>query len=202
LQIALYLFIVLHWVACGWHFISTLEEVDTSWVDKDGLADAGVPKLYVTSFYWAVTTLSTVGYGDIYGSTVFERAFCIVVMLCGATLYALCIGSVSHIVASVTRTRDAAAHKRQHMEAFIARYRLPQDLAAQVRSAADFGREPETLIEQHDQLTTELLPPAVQTSVWLYIHGAQIRKIAYLRSLRERHPIFVAAFASSLRERV
>lgn len=46
---------------------------------KDGLEDAPASKLYVTSVYWTVTTLSTVGYGDIFASTIAERTYCILV---------------------------------------------------------------------------------------------------------------------------
>lgn len=46
---------------------------------KDGLEGANASKLYVTSLYWTVTTLSTVGYGDIFASTIAERAYCILV---------------------------------------------------------------------------------------------------------------------------
>lgn len=46
---------------------------------KDGLEGAHASKLYVTSVYWTVTTLSTVGYGDIFASTIAERTYCILV---------------------------------------------------------------------------------------------------------------------------
>lgn len=48
---------------------------------KDGLDGAHASKLYVTSVYWTVTTLSTVGYGDIFASTIAERTYCILVSL-------------------------------------------------------------------------------------------------------------------------
>lgn len=50
---------------------------------KDGLEDAIASKLYVTSVYWTVTTLSTVGYGDIFASTIAERTYCILVSVGG-----------------------------------------------------------------------------------------------------------------------
>lgn len=48
---------------------------------KDGLDGAHASKLYVTSVYWTVTTLSTVGYGDIFASTIAERTYCILVSI-------------------------------------------------------------------------------------------------------------------------
>ncbi|CAN0527472.1 unnamed protein product [Ectocarpus sp. 8 AP-2014] len=69
----------MHWVACGWHLLADMEDADLSWIVKDGLEDAPASTLYVTSVYWTVTTLSTVGYGDIFASTIAERTYCILV---------------------------------------------------------------------------------------------------------------------------
>ncbi|CAM9812112.1 unnamed protein product, partial [Ectocarpus fasciculatus] len=78
-KVVLYILLVMHWVACGWHLLADMEDADLSWIVKDGLEDAPASTLYVTSVYWTVTTLSTVGYGDIFASTIAERTYCILV---------------------------------------------------------------------------------------------------------------------------
>jgi hypothetical protein len=49
--------------------------VECSWLDEGG-CDAGIPvnrevvsDVYITSIYWVITTLTTVGYGDYKGYT-------------------------------------------------------------------------------------------------------------------------------------
>ena len=42
---------------------------------------------YLTAFYWAVTTLTTIGYGDIVPITKSEKIYCIFVMLLGGGFY-------------------------------------------------------------------------------------------------------------------
>lgn len=44
----------------------------------------------MTSVYWTVTTLSTVGYGDIFASTIAERTYCILVSPVVAVLDMVC----------------------------------------------------------------------------------------------------------------
>jgi hypothetical protein len=42
---------------------------------------------YITALYWAVTTMSTVGYGDISASTDAEKTFSVVAMLLGTSVF-------------------------------------------------------------------------------------------------------------------
>ena len=44
--------------------------------------------LYLTSFYFIITTFSTVGYGDISATNPIEKVFCIIIMFLGVTAFA------------------------------------------------------------------------------------------------------------------
>jgi hypothetical protein len=61
-----------------------------SWGDK-----------YVTSAYFTIVGLSTVGFGDITPANTTERILSIVFVLLGALLFAIVIGSVSEIAQQV-----------------------------------------------------------------------------------------------------
>ena len=58
-----------------------------TWVEMNGLVDAPVWAQYVTSSYWAFSTLTTVGYGDISAYTIQERTYSMAMMLVGVTWY-------------------------------------------------------------------------------------------------------------------
>jgi potassium voltage-gated channel Eag-related subfamily H protein 6/hyperpolarization activated cyclic nucleotide-gated potassium channel 2 len=51
----------------------------------------------VTAFYFTVTTLVTVGYGDISASTSIERVFCMVLMLVGVACFTFLAGALGAI---------------------------------------------------------------------------------------------------------
>ena len=58
------------------------------------------------SLYWSLTTLSTVGYGDVTPSTDEEKVLSMIVMIFGSVLYATIIGNVANcmlIIASLPK---------------------------------------------------------------------------------------------------
>ena len=62
--------VIAHIVACIWIFLAKIEENNPdSWIVRSGYADDTDGTVYVASLYWAFTTMSTVGYGDISAKT-------------------------------------------------------------------------------------------------------------------------------------
>ena len=54
--------------------------------------------LYLTAFYFTVTTITTVGYGDISGGTASEKVFCIIIMVVGVVSFSFASGSLASIM--------------------------------------------------------------------------------------------------------
>ena len=59
-----------------------------------------IGEVYVTSMYWTITTMSTVGYGDISGTNSSERIFCAAIMIIGVTLFSYVNGAVASLLAN------------------------------------------------------------------------------------------------------
>lgn len=58
--------ILQHIIACIWIFTARFDEDSKkNWIYKMNLVDAPISELYVSAFYFTVTTIVTVGYGDI-----------------------------------------------------------------------------------------------------------------------------------------
>lgn len=67
---------------------------------KDGLAHQ--PRMqYLVSVYWAVMTLTGIGYGDVTASNVLEFYLCSLAQLFGATFWAYVVASIISVVSLI-----------------------------------------------------------------------------------------------------
>jgi len=56
--------------------------------------------LYIFSIYFTVTTITTVGYGDISAHTTDERIYCIFLMITGVIAFSFSSGALASLFAS------------------------------------------------------------------------------------------------------
>jgi hypothetical protein len=94
------LFIAIHIVACLWVMTVQFSNGGTSanyegtWMEDNEMSNS---ELYLTSFYYTVTTITTVGYGDVSIVSKTERFFCIALMICGCIAFAFSSGTLASI---------------------------------------------------------------------------------------------------------
>ena len=102
----LLLLFIMHIIACAWIFIGETQQYSetgswlTSQVDSDaelGLEYGDVTK-YITALYWVMVTLTTVGYGDIYGYTWQEYVFTMIVEFLGIAFFSFIMGSINNVL--------------------------------------------------------------------------------------------------------
>ena len=67
--------------------------------------------MYTTGLYWTVTTITTVGYGDISATNTAERIVASIIMIIGVIAFSFSTGSLSSIIQNVD-SRQAEYRKR------------------------------------------------------------------------------------------
>lgn len=98
--------VALHWFACGWMLITPRPELDP-W------------SYYNVSLYWTVTTLTTVGYGDITPHTNIGRLYTMGVMLIGVASYGIIIGNFSRMIMLADKHNEEKKEKMTTLHSFL-----------------------------------------------------------------------------------
>lgn len=88
---------------------------------------------YLTSFYFIITTFSTVGYGDISATNTIEKIFCILIMCFGVTAFALGTSELTNLISTYDQENAKLQEKILLLNRIYKEYFLPLKLYENVK---------------------------------------------------------------------
>ena len=177
------------------------ETIDgTSWadpyssvyVDSEGEPDSG---LYLTSFYFIITTMTTVGYGDISGQNNLERPVSIFIMLVGVISFSFATGSLSSIMSNYDAANAKLSGRISVLNRIYQEYYLPLGLYQRLRQSFkyEFNNDRDDVNDFVSDLSHKL-----KLEVSLFIHENTYRKVD---SFKGRSAAFIAWICPKLKPR-
>ena len=75
----------------------------SSWIIKLNIQDDNYLNIYLTSLYFVIVTVTTVGYGDITGDSIPEVLFQMVLLILGTLVYSFIISYISNIIVKISQ---------------------------------------------------------------------------------------------------
>uniref|UniRef100_A0A0E0C5B3 Potassium channel n=1 Tax=Oryza meridionalis TaxID=40149 RepID=A0A0E0C5B3_9ORYZ len=166
-----------HCAACFYYLLADRYPVPTSTWIGNYMADFHERSLwirYVTSVYWSITTLTTVGYGDLHAENTREMIFNIFYMLFNLGLTAYLIGNMTNLVVHGTSRTRNYRDTIQAATSFGVRNQLPPRLQDQMIShiSLKYRTDSEGLQQQE---ILDSLPKAIKSSIsqYLFFHLVQ-----------------------------
>lgn len=162
-----WLSLLAHWLACGW-------------IRLDGpTAELGTSSIYLSALYWCVTTLTTVGYGDVTPTTVNQTMYTMVVMLLGVGVYGFVIGNVANLLTKMDMARAQYVATIERVTGFL-RYRLvPAPLQREIYAYYKYLWE--NRMGYDESLVLDELPPSLRAELSLVLTRDLIQKVDFLR---------------------
>ncbi|CAL1414517.1 unnamed protein product [Linum trigynum] len=175
-----------HCAGCFYYLIAArYHNPERTWIGAslgNNFLERGLWIRYVTSMYWSITTLTTVGYGDLHPVNTREMIFDIFYMLFNLGLTAYLIGNMTNLVVHGTSRTRRFRDTIQAASSFAHRNQLPVRLQDQMLAhlCLKFRTDSEGLQQQE---TLDSLPKAIRSSISHYLFYSLVDKVYLFRGV-------------------
>ena len=170
-MLVFWLLIAGHLIACGWMFLSG---------NPDNLDST---TRYIEAYYWTLTTLTTIGYGDISPSENRLRIYVMVIELIGAGMYGFIIGNIANLIANIDVAKTQYKEKVDRIGTFLKYKNIPLSLQKRINDYYDYLWENRRGYDEASVLSD--LPISLKTRVALYLNREIIEKVPLFKGATE-----------------
>eukprot|EP00210_Caulerpa_lentillifera_P001188 g1144.t1 len=161
--------LVTHLCACFFYYASYLEGFDPdTWVWISNLEASSNFDKYVTALYWSMSTLTTVGYGDVIPGNSTEKIMSMIGMVIGVTVFAYFMGSMSSMMSSLNNTNTRITRKTIALEEFLKKRKVPSNLAERVRTFFQHILSRQIVVDETSIINELSLPLRTELTLYLY----------------------------------
>ena len=106
------------------------------WIVKECLQFENTPTRYTVALYWAMTTMATVGFGDVTPGTNLERCFAMAVQLVAGVLQGVVFGNIGVAMAGFDRDGSKVKSRVVEAKALARATSMPAHLSARLAAAS------------------------------------------------------------------
>jgi len=179
-RILMMLFVITHWAACAWFVVGTSTSYTATWVASHVPPDADTLQQYIYSLYFTLTTMTTVGYGDIVAQNYAEVAFGLVLLVIASFVFAGLMGNLTDLITNLNNDKNHMSEKRRVLSQYMHWRNVPHSLFKSVRRHLIFVW---TAHEGYDAYEEELkaqLPPVLRKELCFHIYGNLLQTAPFL----------------------
>lgn len=168
-----WLTLVTHFIALGWLVIGA------------GNPEGEFFTRYLRALYWCITTISTIGYGDVLPDqdSHLQLVYTMVIQLFGVGMYGFVIGNISTLVANLDSAKSEYKAKSGEVLEFMRRRAIPAALQAKVRDYYAYLWETRGNVGEVDWLSE--LPEHLSVDLAVFLNRDVIAKVPLFRDADE-----------------
>lgn len=165
-------------ISCLWLWVGLAETSPLGWIHRLQLPRDDFPGLYLHSLYWTVTTLATVGYGDITPKTHLEIILAVLIMITGAILLAVAVGNVVGIISQFDQGQSEHRNRQSAITRYLRINGVEPEIVEQIRRFNDYQWSRSRGIRPQEMLSG--LPSELRNQVTLKILGDAVNRVPLL----------------------
>lgn len=144
---------------------------------------------YISSMYWSITTMTTVGYGDLHAVNTAEMVFIIVYMLINLGLTAYIIGNMTNLVVEGTSRTMEFRNSIEAASNFVSRNHLPVRLREQILAYMCLRFKAESLNQQQ---LIEQLPKTIIKSISQHLFIPTVQRVYLFQNVSRETLLLLA----------
>jgi voltage-gated potassium channel len=176
-----WLALAVHWMACGW---LALRDPDPS---------VGLPANYIDSLYWTLSTLTTVGYGDITPDNPAQKLYAVATMAVGLGFFGYVVGVIASILSKRDPSRALFLENIEKLSVAVRYGKIPPDLQRRIYEYHYYIWKQRLGYDESDFLSE--LPRSLKEEVSLHMKSDVLERVELFRGA---DPEFVKAVALRL----
>lgn len=200
-NLIMFLFILIHLFSCVWMIIAKLEYInliEITWIEYSQISgyDGLYSKLYLDSLYFSMTTLLTVGYGDIKPKTFWEIFILLVYILIGSLYYSFILSSISQTVQSNNLKSLQLKKKQKLLSKLKLEYSISNKLMTRLNENINhaYGKSDIDIIS-----FLEDLPYSLKNSLYLIIFNDKVKDLSFFKNSISDFIIYTIPFLKKVK---
>ncbi len=167
-----------HLTACMWFYLGAGNAAGSN----AGYEATDNVRNYIRALYWTVTTVVTIGYGDISPQDNVQTIFTMFIQLLGAGMYGYLIGNLASLVTNMDVARARFQEKTERLNIFMKSHAIPDELQDKARNYYDYLWETRKGFDETSVINE--LPPPLRVELSLFLNRHLIEKVPLFKDAR------------------
>lgn len=175
--------IMAHFIACMFYYTARMDEFsESTWVARYNLQDLPKETKYLHSLYFIITTLTTVGFGDIVPYTAPEILLCVAWMILGICFYSTIVSTISSVFSSIDSRRVLISEQLNEIEKLGKYFNVGKKCIKQIKLKISKNTIMNKRINEYEKKKIfNEMPKKIQIMIINTIYKEAIKKIEFFK---------------------
>ena len=164
-KLTVFICLFAHYCACLLYVITLIEDYDENWISMANLLHKQEVELYVVSLYWSVTIMATVGFGDIFPTTLLERIALVAIMIFTSIIFGYILSTIGSLIMEASAYSTEARHKIRILTKYMSEKGLNKNAQSKIRKYLEFFLDRENAAKLEGDGIMKMLSPNLQEEI-------------------------------------